>query len=256
MNRLARSLVVGGVTVVVLALTAASALAANVYRQTNLVADQPGHAMMTDTNLVNPWGLAAGPQTPLWVSDNGTGVATIYPGAVGGTPISIAPLVVSIPGGAPTGQVFNPTTGFKLQQGMTTDPALFIFDSEAGKITAWNADDHAGHRCRRGRPFDPARSTRAWRWRRPAPRLVPVCGRLPSRAHRRAQRDVRAGRTCRGRSGPQAAAWLRTIQHPKHRRARCTWPTPSRIRPRPRDRRARVAGSSTCTRARGSCCIG
>lgn len=137
MSRLARSLVVGGITVAVLALTAASALAANAYRQTNLVADQPGHGMITDTNLVNPWGLAAGPQTPLWVSDNGTGLATIYPGAFGTTPISIAPLVVTIPGGAPTGQVFNPTTGFKLHQGMTTDPALFIFDSEAGKITAW-----------------------------------------------------------------------------------------------------------------------
>ena len=164
MNRLARSLVVGGITVVVLPLTAASALAANAYRQTNLVADQPGHAMITDTNLVNPWGLAAGPQTPLWVSDNGTGLATIYPGAVGTTPISVAPLVVSIPGGAPTGQVFNPTTGFKLHQGMTTDPALFIFDSEAGKITAWTPTimPVTG---RSWSPTQPERSTKGWRWR-------------------------------------------------------------------------------------------
>ena len=138
MNRLARAVVAGGIGVVVLVGTAASAFAANAYRQTNLVADRPGFAAVTDTNLVNPWGLAAGPQTPLWVSDNGTDVATIYPGAAGGSPISVAPLVVGIPGGAPTGQVYNPTTGFKLKQGATNDPALFIFDSEAGKITAWN----------------------------------------------------------------------------------------------------------------------
>ena len=138
MNRLVRVALVGGIGVVLLAGTAASAFAANAYRQTNLVADRPGFAAVTDPNLVNPWGLAAGPQTPLWVSDNGADAATIYPGAVGGSPITIAPLVVGIPGGAPTGQVFNTTTRFKLKQGSTNDPALFIFDSEAGWITAWN----------------------------------------------------------------------------------------------------------------------
>jgi uncharacterized protein (TIGR03118 family) len=138
MKRLTRLVCLGGVSTLVLAVSATAAFAQNAYRQTNLVADQPGKAMVTDPNLINPWGLAAGPQTPLWVSDQGTGVATIYPGAVGGTPISIAPLVVSIPGATPTGQVFNPTMGFKLHQGTTNDPALFIFDSLSGKITAWN----------------------------------------------------------------------------------------------------------------------
>jgi uncharacterized protein (TIGR03118 family) len=111
----------------------AVAQARNAYRQTNLVSDQPGHAQVTDPNLVNSWGIAAGPQTPLWVADNGTDVATIYPGAVGGMPISIAPLVVGIPGGAPTGQVYNPTGAFKVNG----TPAAFIFDSEAGAISAW-----------------------------------------------------------------------------------------------------------------------
>jgi hypothetical protein len=45
------------------------------------------------------------------VADNGTDRATIYPGFVDGSPITKAPLVVNIPGGAPTGQVFNPTAG-------------------------------------------------------------------------------------------------------------------------------------------------
>src|SRR5207302_1853605 len=93
----------------------ASGAVAHGFRQTNLVSDIPGRAQLTDPNLVNPWGLAAGPATPLWVADNGTGVATLYAGAVNGSPVTQVPLVVSVPAGAPTGQVFNPTNGFKLR---------------------------------------------------------------------------------------------------------------------------------------------
>src|SRR6266508_2685084 len=73
--------------------------------------------------LVNPWGLAAGPTTPAWVANNGTDTATIYPGFVNGSPIVKAPLVVSIPGGAPTGQVFNPPPGFLVRSGDASGPA-------------------------------------------------------------------------------------------------------------------------------------
>src|SRR5213595_3353164 len=95
---------VGGATSAVAAPTPATT-----YRQTNLVSDIPGVARVTDPNLVNPWGLAAGPTTPLWVADNGTDVSTLYSGGVRGSIPVTAPLVVSIPGGAPTGTVFNPT---------------------------------------------------------------------------------------------------------------------------------------------------
>jgi uncharacterized protein (TIGR03118 family) len=107
------------------------------FRQINLVSDIPGKAQLTDHNLVNPWGLAAGPTTPLWAADNGTGVATLYLGAVGGSPIGEFPAAFTVPQGAPTGQVFNPTNGFKLRDGGTRVPAKFIFDSEAGVISAW-----------------------------------------------------------------------------------------------------------------------
>src|SRR5439155_13204499 len=43
-------------------------------------------------------------------------------------------LVVSVDGG-PTRTVFNPTTGFVLPTG---GKALFMFDSEDGKVRAWN----------------------------------------------------------------------------------------------------------------------
>src|SRR3954451_21171334 len=75
------------------------------YKQTNLVSDTT-----TDPNLVNGWGMSRSSGSPWWVSDNGTGKATLYTGT--GT---IAPLVVTIPpgdpkknlAGTPTGQVFN-----------------------------------------------------------------------------------------------------------------------------------------------------
>jgi uncharacterized protein (TIGR03118 family) len=127
----------GLVAVIATGGSASGAVTHHGFRQINLVSDIPGRAQLTDPNLVNPWGLAAGPTTPLWVADNGTGVATLYAGSVQGSPVAQVPLTVSVPGGAPTGQVFNPTNGFRLRVGDTRLPSRFIFDSEAGTITAW-----------------------------------------------------------------------------------------------------------------------
>jgi uncharacterized protein (TIGR03118 family) len=113
-------------------LGAALALAASVqpvhaqggYLQKNLVSDIPGLAAHHDPNLVNPWGIASGPVTPLWVANEGTGTATIY--NTSGTPL---PLVVTIPG-APTGQVFNTNaTAFNGDR--------FLFASATGTIAGW-----------------------------------------------------------------------------------------------------------------------
>jgi hypothetical protein len=112
---------------------------ANVYKKRNLVSDIDGIARITEPNLVNPWGLAFGPATPAWVSDNGTDVSTLYSGGVRKSIPVTLPLVVGIPGGAPTGVVFNATNGFKVNGA----PAHFIFDSEAGTITAWNSGTQA-----------------------------------------------------------------------------------------------------------------
>ena len=108
------------------------------YRVTNLVSDIPGLAQVTDPNLVNAWGLAAGPATPIWVANNGSDNSTLYRGAVGGTPVSIVPLVVGVPGGAPTGVVFNGGGGFVVSSATASGSSLFIFASEAGDITGWN----------------------------------------------------------------------------------------------------------------------
>ena len=103
----------------------------NVYRAHTLVSDRAGQGTL-DTNLVNGWGLAAGPTTPWWVSSNGKDVSTLYD-ATG----AIIPLVVAV-GGGPTGVVFNGTSSFPITDGTSTGPARFIFASEDGKIREWS----------------------------------------------------------------------------------------------------------------------
>jgi uncharacterized protein (TIGR03118 family) len=108
------------------------------YSQHNLVSDQPGMADVTDPDLVNAWGLAFGPDTPGWVSDAETGVSTLYQGDVMGTPVMKVPLTVTIPGGAPTGTVFNDSNSFVVKAGGQNAPANFLFSSESGRISAWS----------------------------------------------------------------------------------------------------------------------
>jgi uncharacterized protein (TIGR03118 family) len=106
--------------------------------QHNLVSDQAGKADVHDPSLVNAWGLSFGSNTPAWVADNHTDVSTLYQGDNGATPVKKLPLTVDIPGGAPTGTVFNSSSSFAVGSGATKGPASFLFSSEAGKITAWN----------------------------------------------------------------------------------------------------------------------
>src|SRR5215831_20606008 len=70
----------------------------NSFGQANLVSDLPGVARFLDTDLVNPWGMSFSSGSPIWVSDNGTGLSTLYNGA--GVKQG---LIVSIPapGGGP-----------------------------------------------------------------------------------------------------------------------------------------------------------
>jgi uncharacterized protein (TIGR03118 family) len=123
-----------------LALSATFSLA-NTYSSTNLQSDLPGVAAHVDPNLVNPWGMVANSTgSVIWVSDNGTGVSTLY--HQDGTALS---LVVTIPtsarnkdGGNPTGVVFNGTSSFNVTKHGSSLPALFIFVSEDGSISGWN----------------------------------------------------------------------------------------------------------------------
>ena len=127
-----------------LAWIAAAALAAppgpdGRYQQRNLVSDGFVAAEHTDANLVNAWGIAFNPFGFVWVSDNGTGLSTLYDGA--GVPQS---LVVTIPPAAgattgnPTGIVFNGSRSFVVTKGAASGAAAFIFATEDGVIAGWN----------------------------------------------------------------------------------------------------------------------
>jgi uncharacterized protein (TIGR03118 family) len=114
------------------------------FSQTNLVSNVPGLATVTDPNLVNPWGLSFLPGSPIWISNQGTKTATLYP-VVGGTGVSPTPFTVNIPpagGPGPTGQVANGGAGFDVGMGGNGQPANFIFANLNGSISAWDNSPH------------------------------------------------------------------------------------------------------------------
>jgi uncharacterized protein (TIGR03118 family) len=113
----------------------------------NLVGSDPTvGAAQTDPNLINPWGLSESPTSPFWISDNGAGLTSIYSATPAGVTTNvIAPITIAVPPGqdpgtaSPTGQVFNSfasTGAFTLQDG---SPATFLFATEDGTISGWNA---------------------------------------------------------------------------------------------------------------------
>jgi uncharacterized protein (TIGR03118 family) len=121
-------------------LTATSGRAADTYSWTNYQSDIAGVAQHTDPNLVNPWGMSVSPNGTIWVSDNGTGVATLYhqDGTAASLVVTIPPARHNKDGGNPTGQVFNSTSFFQVMKNGHTGPALFIFVGEDGSISGWN----------------------------------------------------------------------------------------------------------------------
>ena len=89
------------------------------------------HAARIDPKFINGWGLAFGPSGVAWVSSAGSSLSEVWD-AEG---IEKIPGGVAIPGGPPSGQVFNGTSDFKLSNG---NPAAFIFAGLGGVITGWN----------------------------------------------------------------------------------------------------------------------
>jgi uncharacterized protein (TIGR03118 family) len=128
---------------VVLGLGGMRPAAAQFYAQHNLVSDDVNvvPADLGDQDLVNAWGLVAGPGTPgtpWWVANNGTATSTLYNGTTGAK----VALTVTVPGAmgqqsAPTGLVFNGGTGFDVTDSAGTSPARFIFASEDGTISGF-----------------------------------------------------------------------------------------------------------------------
>lgn len=122
----------------VLALHGAVAMAGD-FNVTNLVSDGFVPAATIDPGLINPWGISYGPTGPFWVSDNNSGLSTLY-----NTAGAKQALTVAIPGGggagagAPTGQVFNGGGGFDVSAGGKTGSSVFLFATEDGTISGWS----------------------------------------------------------------------------------------------------------------------
>jgi uncharacterized protein (TIGR03118 family) len=108
------------------------------YTMSALVSDGAVTAVSTDVHLKNPWGLAALPGGPVWVSNNVDHSSTLYDGTG-----LVQALVVSIPAspnglGDATGIVANSsTTDFQVTNGTTTASARFLFVTESGSLYGW-----------------------------------------------------------------------------------------------------------------------
>ncbi len=113
---------------------AAQAQAGPTYSVTNLITNNQSvnQAQITDTNLVNPWGVSFSSTSPLWVSNEGTGVASLY--KISTTDqvsiVSSPDFPVNIQGGGVTGQVFNPSS-----TAFNGDPFLFV--TLGGTVQGW-----------------------------------------------------------------------------------------------------------------------
>ncbi len=115
--------------------------------QTNLVSDITGLAKITDSQLVNPWGVAHSSTSPFWVSNQGTNSATLY-AVTDETTVtkvntygygSVAIPTTSAGPQGPTGQVNNSnTSSFPVLNGGDGGSAQFIFANLNGTISAWD----------------------------------------------------------------------------------------------------------------------
>lgn len=105
------------------------------YKKTVLDSNLPKGAKHQDTQLQNGWGLAYGPSAPFWLSDEYSGLSTLYDG----TGVKQG-LVVTIPSasgtgvGSPTGIVYNGSQEFKLMNWVSA----FIFCTLDGTISGWS----------------------------------------------------------------------------------------------------------------------
>ncbi len=100
------------------------------FAQIDLFSNIPGQANATDPQLIDPWGISFTPTSPVWVANEGSGVATLYNSTTGKQS-----LVVTVPGvggnpGTPTGTVNNPN-------GAAFNGDNFLFVTRNGQLMGW-----------------------------------------------------------------------------------------------------------------------
>lgn len=120
---------------------------ADTYSWQNFQSDIHGVAAHTDSNLVNPWGMAASSGGTIWVSNNGTGTSTLYGqnGVANSLVVEVAKSRHNHDGANPTGVVFNATSFFVVMKDGVSGPSRFIFVGEDGSISGWNPQVDGTH---------------------------------------------------------------------------------------------------------------
>ena len=119
----------------VLALTLTSSLAMAQYTVTALVKNT---GKKGDKQLINPWGLVYGPGGPFWLSDEGTGLSTLYTGTgAKQTLIVTIPTASGTGTGSPTGIVYNGSSEFQIDNWTSA----FLFCTLDGTISGWSHFD-------------------------------------------------------------------------------------------------------------------
>lgn len=126
----------------------------NAYTQTNLVSSSSTFmkAYVYDSNLVNPWGIANGPTTPIWIANQATSTSTLYFVNKVMNNNAGSPFVVDVPKvpammQGPTGIAYNPgqsTGAFPTPAPDGTVPAFYIYDDLNGTISAWSKGSTGG----------------------------------------------------------------------------------------------------------------
>jgi uncharacterized protein (TIGR03118 family) len=122
-------------TLLVLALSLVSTHAFAQHYVKSLLVKNLAPAKHVDPQLVNPWGLVYGPGSPFWISDQGSGLSTLYDGT--GVKQS---LVVTVPPatgtgkGSPTGIVYNGSSEFQIMNWTSA----FLFSTLDGTISGWS----------------------------------------------------------------------------------------------------------------------
>ncbi|MGA9639845.1 MAG: TIGR03118 family protein [Terriglobales bacterium] len=128
-----RNLITASLVALTLSLISASAFAQ--YTNTALVKNT---GKTGDKSLINPWGLAYAPGGYFWLSDQGSGLSTLYDGT--GAKQS---LIVTIPPasgsglGSPTGIVYNGSSQFQIEHWTSA----FLFSTLDGLICGWSHFD-------------------------------------------------------------------------------------------------------------------
>jgi uncharacterized protein (TIGR03118 family) len=116
------------------------------YTRTDLVTNSGAGGTVQDVHLINAWGLVSTMTSPFWVSDNATGLSTLY--SIANTPAGITSttlgLVVTVPSeaggavlGTPTGIVAPETPKGQTAFAINGINASFVFSTLDGTISGF-----------------------------------------------------------------------------------------------------------------------